>query len=122
VTASHGTGLGGFISTLRVSPPAGRSDALRRRLVERVLPEVMARDGVVGAHLLEGDPRASRHDTEEKRLRRRPDEVADWVVLVEAGEAAALAAALPPDALAPASRVGAVYQLAHALSRADLGG
>ena len=48
--------------------------------------------GVVGGHLLEGRPADRAGGSAEKALRSQPDEVADWVVLMEAVEAEAIRA------------------------------
>lgn len=46
--------------------------------------------GLVGMHLLRGQPRASRRDTAEIRLRSGQDTVASWVLLVEAADPVAV--------------------------------
>jgi hypothetical protein len=55
-------------------------------LVGELLPELVTRSGLVGAHLLQGDRGASETQTEEKAMRETADEIADKVLLVEAIE------------------------------------
>jgi hypothetical protein len=93
-----------------------------------LLPELITRPGLLGAHLLEGDQAASRMPTEEKRLRGTQDQTADCVVLLGGYDPdaiqAALADPLGPAALAAlgasATRTEGVYRLLHCLGRADL--
>lgn len=91
VLATYGHGEGAAMLTVRFSPADGKDEALRGWLADTLLPELARRPGMVGAHLLRGDPAASRTETGEKALRATPDEVADWVALVEAIEPEVLA-------------------------------
>jgi len=129
ISASFGKGVGGVLLTLQLAPAQDRADRLRDRLAGQLLPEFVTRPGIVGAHLLEADAAASRMETAEKSLRDRPDEVADWVVLVEALDAPALKrlreAELGDVALAEAGagviQNAALYRLFHLLSESELG-
>lgn len=130
VAASFGQGVGGWIASLRLSPALGRAEELKAALSRQSLPGLLQGPGLVGAHLLQGDERSSRGETAEKRLRDRPDEIADWVVLVEGYEAGALAAlreaALSAESLealgaAPGQAWG-IYQVIHLLGESDLSG
>jgi hypothetical protein len=129
VIASHGgVGICGSFLTAQLAPRRGRADALRAWLVDEILPQLVTRPGIIGAHLLEGDQAASRTGTEEKRLRGAADAIADWVVLVGGYDAAALEAVrngplgqedlLAHGAAAPPA-VG-LYQLLHAVTEPDL--
>ncbi len=128
VGASFGKGSGGVLMTIQLAPAEGRVAALRQWLQNEILEDLASRPGIVGAHLLEGDPEASRMETAEKSLRDKPDEVADWVVLVEAMEAAALhdlcRGALSDTALAEhgAGEIQnvAIYGLLHILGDREL--
>ncbi len=129
VTASFGNGTGGILLSIQLAPEPQQDDALRQWLVDTVLPELATRPGLVGAHLLEGDPEASQVETGEKALRDRPDEVADWVLLVEALDRAALRpvrdAELAGESLL-AQGAGeiqnvAVYDMLHVLNERELG-
>ncbi len=86
VVASFGHGLGAAILTARLSTGEGRGERLRGWLVDEVLPGLVGRPGIVGAHLLLGDAEASEMGTEEKALREEADAIADRVLLVEAIE------------------------------------
>lgn len=128
VGASLGVGRGGFALTVRLMPARGRRDALRGWLAERVLPELVERPGLVGAHLLEGDEAASRTETGEKAIRGQADAIADWVVLVEGYEAeapaalwnGALSGAVLIEAGARPEPAAGLYQAVHSVGAADL--
>jgi hypothetical protein len=113
VESSHGVGVGAFVVTLRM-PAMDLADRLA---------ELPGAQGVVGAHLLRGDPAASGIVTKEKSLRERPDEAADMIVLIEGYDAALLNAAvdrLMADPDMPAAVVRGCYQLNHVVAEADL--
>jgi hypothetical protein len=93
VASTHGHGIGGHLLTIQLAPIAGENNRLRGTLSERVLPELAARRGLCGAHLLIGDQAASQMRTQEKALRGEPDAVADWIVLIEGYDSAEVAAA-----------------------------
>jgi hypothetical protein len=90
VIASHGIGGGAAILTGRLQAAPGRDAELSTWLGDDVLPKLIGRPGIVAAHLLRGDHNSSATQTEEKAMRDRPDDVADWVVFVEGIEAAPL--------------------------------
>ncbi len=127
VVASFGQGVPGRLLTLAISP-GEQPDALRAWLVDEALPGLLERPGIIGAHLLEGDPAASRTETAERRLRGQADAVADWVVLVGAYEPDALEqvardqlsdASLGSHGGTAAARPG-IYRLMHCITKADL--
>jgi hypothetical protein len=82
VGLSFGTGDGGTVEALRLSTAlpsvtfADRMGGLMAQLLEA--------PGIVAAHLLQGRPDASGGATAEKILRGQPDQVADWILLIEA--------------------------------------
>jgi hypothetical protein len=129
VAASRGSaGVCGFLLTMQLAPQRAEADALRAWLVEAVLPQLVERPGIIGAHLLEGDEAASRTGTEEKRLRGAADAIADWIVLVGGYRSEAIQAArddmladeqLVAHGAAAAPTVG-LYQLMHAITEPDL--
>jgi hypothetical protein len=128
VSASFGRGIAAFALTLQLSPAPGRGESLRGWLSDAALPAMIERAGIVGAHLLEGDAPASRTDTAEKRLRDRPDAIADWVILIAAYDSAALEAlrrgelatqVLVAHGAATAPKAG-TYRLLHAITEPDL--
>lgn len=89
VAASSGVGEGGVIETIRMATtrmPVEFIEAMRRE----VLTPALASPGVVAVHLLQGRPADSSGKTTEKALRDQPDEIADWILLIEAVEAASL--------------------------------
>ena len=100
--------------------PEDRAEEQRRYLAHRVLPELVDRPGIIGAHLCVADHAASMVQTEEKRNRPEAARVPGWIVLVEGGaDRASLEAAcadllndrvlLAAGATAPIER--GVYQL-----------
>ncbi len=126
VRESFGLGVGSVLLTLRLSPQPGRAEALGRWLGDSVLPGLAEAAGLTAAHLLVGDREASAAPSLEKRLRDRPDQTADWIILVEGYDQAALAqlraGSLSPAALAehgaePPVAVG-LYRLAHGVTAA----
>jgi len=129
VTARRHRGDGGVAGVVRLTPAAGGAAALRRWIVEDVLPGLMGAPDVLSAALWELDAEASRMpDTAETRLRGTRDAVVDWVLVVEASRLEALeAAAGSVDAGAAgqegAARVGALepYRLLCGLTY-DLAG
>lgn len=127
VVSSAGGGICGHLLTLQIGAAPGREGELDRGLADLV-PELVQRSGVIGAHYLVGDADASRIETEEKRLRARSDAIADRVVLIGGCDASILEevrdTALASEAL---SRLGAaegrnagIYDLVHCITEADL--
>ncbi len=118
VTTTLGHGIGGAVVTLEFGPAAGRADELRAWLTGTALPEAMGRRWLVGAHLCEADVQATTVKTEEKKLRESPDELARWILLLEAiGPEAAESASrdlLVPDGL---TRHGAAPDITTGLYR-----
>ena len=128
VTGSFGTGIGSMLLSIRLSPAPGKAEELSQRLLGGVLPDLAQEPGFVGAALLEGDEAASRTETEEKRLRNQPDDIADWVILVDGYDAEAVKslrdgvlsqARLEKHGAAPIKTVGN-YNLVHAIRTGDL--
>lgn len=128
VIASFGVGEGAAILTARFATAPGASGrTLSDWLAGEVLPGLVGTPGIVGAHLLQGDQRASRVETEEKALRGRPDDIADGVLFVEAIDAPPLASlrtgSLSPAALGARGATGVAigtYRLHYSLSAGDL--
>ncbi len=92
---SCGRGEGGWIETVRI-PAVGDRETFRAAIRSQVLEPALDRPGIVAAHLLEGEAAASGVATAEKDLRKEPDKVVAWVLLVEA---------IGPDALKAARTV-----------------
>lgn len=83
VVASHGTGEGAFILTAQFSIDPTQEDEIIEAVGNGLFADLVTRRGIVGAHLLRGDQASSKTETEEKALRDKPDEIADWVFLIE---------------------------------------
>ena len=94
VVATHGHGIGGYLLTIQLTPQPDGAERLRSWLSQVALPEFASRAGLCGAHLVIGDRAVSQTRTQEKVLRGEPDAVADWVVLVEGYDRAAVEFAL----------------------------
>jgi hypothetical protein len=128
VTASLGGGVPAFWTMILVSPPSGAAEQLRSWIGRSALPELLDRPGILGGHLLEGDPTTSGTETAEKRLRSGGTELVDWVILIGGYDREALAtvdtAALSDGNLAAqgaaASTVRGIYRLVHCITKADL--
>ena len=126
VARSIGAGLGSVLLTVRLSPDPARRDALQAWLDESLVA-LPGTAGLVGAHLLRTET-PSAPPTREQRIR-GGDAEADWIVLVEGYDEAALRAlgrgALDEAALAEAgaaSSTAGVYRLALAMTPADRAG
>ena len=126
VLDSAGGATAGCLATLRLSPRAGRQEALRAAL-RPLLTRAAAAPGLAGGHLLLTDtPRAPQ--TAEQRLRGGRDAAADWILLLAAYDLAALQAAATGDFAAPAllaagaadAPVVSLFQLRQTATTADL--
>jgi hypothetical protein len=95
VASSYGNGIGGYLLSIQLAPRPGSEDDLKRWLGDEALPDLAARAGLCGAHLLIGDSEVSQIKTQEKGLRGGSDAIADWIVLVEGYDRAATEHALP---------------------------
>ena len=128
IASCGGGGICGLLLTVQLAPRHARADALRAWLRDAVLPQLVERPGIIGAHLLEGDQAASRTGTEEKRLRGDADAVADWIVLVGGYDADDLRSVgdgtLSEEHLRPhgaaAGPTSGLYRLLHAITKPDL--
>ena len=87
VTASVGIGGGAAILPGRLCTAEGREKELASWLSDELFPNLIERPGIVATHLLKGDHKSSSEPTEEKAMRDKPDDVADWVLFVESVEA-----------------------------------
>ena len=83
VAVSVGLGVGGMATVYRLSPADGRGDELQTWLATEALPALMAQHGIVGAHLLQADLETTSVPTQEKDVRGKPDEMADWILIIE---------------------------------------
>jgi hypothetical protein len=127
LAASFGRGEGAWVETIRLSASAD-AGTFKTAIAEKILRPVSEQPGIVGAHLLQGQQTASAGDTAEKKLRAQPDQVADWVVLIEGIEQDALTAirrdAASNDAFlrqgAKPSIERGLYRLQFALTKPEL--
>lgn len=91
ITARRGSGAGGCIATLRLSPAASQREPLRQWLSSQGLGQIAELPGIVTAYLCEAvQPGASRSRTAEQELRKEPDRNVDWVILIEGTAEAAV--------------------------------
>jgi hypothetical protein len=125
VSHTHGVGAGGALATLDFGPATGRDGELQAWLGGSTLPAIAERPGVVGAHLCLADVDATQVKTEEKKLRDSADQLARWVLLVEAADPAILesiardlvsAEALARHGAGADSALG-IYRLQYLLAR-----
>lgn len=97
VAASHGLGDGAALATLRLTARGERTGFLSA-MREAVLEPLRQTASIVAVHLLEGQGAGGTASTAEKALRGQPDQIADWILLVEAVDAGQLEAALAEHA------------------------
>jgi hypothetical protein len=90
VAASSGLGAGCNLQTIRFSPELGREAHLRGALTSEA-QSLAAQRGLCAVHLVIADRDRSRTQTRETALRAGQDAVADWVLLVEGYDEAAVA-------------------------------
>ena len=83
VMFSTGTGVGGYMATLRCDPAPERSDQIERHLLDFVA-RAGDRPGIYGSHLCRLEREASLIPTEEKKSRSDPTLVAEYVLMIEA--------------------------------------
>jgi hypothetical protein len=127
VVESLGQGDGGWIGTIRMDVPGG-NPAFAAAMVEQAGKPALAQPGIIGVHLLEGEPKASTGATAEKAMRSQPDEVVGWILLVEGATPQAvqhvLATALGKERLMALGVTGAIrsglYGLQYGLGLEDV--
>ena len=127
VAASLGHGQGAAMLSIRLSPGDGQSAVLEGWLTGEVFPKLVSGPGIMGAHLLRGDEAASRTETDEKALRDKEDDVADWAIMVE-GLSPGDVGKLCEGALSEASLgehgardiIAAIYSLECSVAESDL--
>lgn len=128
VRASIGDGVGGWVSTLRFGVSTEHRERLIQAAVDSIVRSLTKEEGVIAAHLLEGDKEGSGLKTEEKRLRGVSDAVADLVLMTEGYDEASVRASLIAETLESRLRelgvdgelILGVYQTRHVVSEADL--
>ncbi|MEO8545694.1 MAG: hypothetical protein ABI434_19080 [Burkholderiaceae bacterium] len=93
VLYSGGVGQGGTMLTLRFAIDDAQAPALCDTLRQQVLPALIDRHGIVGAHLCRADDQGSRVMTAEKQVRNQDTDIPGWIVLIEGISVAAVEAA-----------------------------
>jgi len=126
VEASAGGGVARVMATLRLSPQAETAQDLGKWLHAQ-LAALARLPGVTGAHLLRTEiPQHA--TTREQAIRGGADAAADWIVLVNGYDAAAIAGAvggqlsaatLADHGAAPGS-LASIYELRYTATRGDL--
>jgi hypothetical protein len=91
---SVGSGVGGAMLTLRCDAAPGRSEQLERHF-EEALPRWERLPQMHGAHLCRLELEASSVQTEERKARANANQLAEFVVMVEASSLRALDPILP---------------------------
>ena len=86
-------GIGGAVAAVKFAPDPHKRRALMAWLHETALPKAIARPGVVGAAAGENDPEVANAPLQDKSMDHPKADEAEWVVLLEGGEAGAVGAA-----------------------------
>ena len=129
VQAGFGSCVAQFLLTLRLTPEPGAEEKLGNCLTAELLAKIPSRKGLVSAQLLQDAARPQGTLTTEQKIR-GGDATADWIVLVNGYDAAAVdavaadevnAGALAAHGAAPGS-IARVYRLAIVLTPGDLQG
>ena len=112
VVVSKGVGVGSVVATIRMI----------REIDSQLIESVAEGKGVVGVHLLCGDRAASGIRTQEKSLRDRPDEISDWIVLIEGydEELVKVATDRIVDAFGSGKCVRGIYGIRHLVAETDV--
>jgi hypothetical protein len=124
VLASHGSLTARCAMTIRLASGADEAQRTVAALTE-MIGKLGHRPGLTGAHLLRHETPAIAQTTEQK-IRATPDQVADYVLLVTAYDAAALRileAGLLADEALPAlgaDAVRGIYSLSHSAVATDV--
>jgi hypothetical protein len=128
VRGSQGGGIAQALLTLRFSPQPGQAPRLREWIVQQLLPALVAKAGITGAHLIENAVPAVPFDqqTAEQKLR-GGDAVADWILLVSAYDQEVVAALAQSELQeqelaqhgAATGQLAGLYRLAHRVSISD---
>lgn len=88
VVASIGHGEGPWIEAIQLKSIGGAAQQAKYK--SEILPALGADPAICGVHLLRGCPADTGVDTAESKLRTTPDEVVEWLLLVEAIEEGSL--------------------------------
>ena len=83
VKYSDGFGLGSDLVVIWLSPKNEVKESLKDWLIYATLPDVLLQPGIVSAHFCIADPLVTRVDSTEAHIRAMPDQIADWIVMIE---------------------------------------
>lgn len=83
VAHSAGPAQGGLIATLRYDVPEAQAAEHKAALLRQFVPDLLARPGVAGVHVLTADAEASGVATAEQKARGVANAVPRWVLLLE---------------------------------------
>jgi len=122
VTGSFGLGTGHVSVLLRIKPTPGSNAALRRWLLQDLLPQLPNSPGIGNGHLLEGA--ITPQMTNEQRIR-GSDANVDWAVLVTGYREAVLADFLRDvvgllEQQGGTEVVGSMYRIDYSLTRDEV--
>lgn len=83
VVHSAGPAHGGLIATLRYDVPDEKAPEHKAALARHLIPDLLAKPGIAGVHLLVADAEASGVATAEQKARGVANAVPRWVLLLE---------------------------------------
>jgi len=127
VIESRGCGTGGWLATLQWA--TGSAAVLGETSASALVKKLIDMTGIVGVHVLKGDPKLGQQPTTEKKFREsqgEPDRTVALALLIDGlslGETeAAMEAALEGlDNATRAACVATLYETQHVLTNADVG-
>ena len=83
VEYSGGFGVGSGLAVIWLSPTTETEKTLKNWLIKTTLPKLLQQSGIVSAHLCIADSIATKAESVESRLREKPDQIAEWIVIIE---------------------------------------
>lgn len=83
VAHTAGPAQGGLIATLRYDVPDEKAAGHKAALARQLIPDLLAKPGIAGVHLLTADAEASGVATAEQKARGVANAVPRWVLLLE---------------------------------------
>ncbi len=91
---SMGFGIGGALAVISMVPGKKTKTRLKNWYTQNKLPNLMCETDMVGAHLCIPNPIVTKVDSVESEIRDVPDQISDWVVLIESRDQETLSTAL----------------------------
>lgn len=120
---------GAYVATLRLCPQPGAQQRLYKALVEEIFPELLRRHAMLlRSELWTAELEVTTPHSVERNLRRTPDDVIDWVVIIHASSQEGLDEALNTSLTsqrlygvgAESEVTPGCYQLQYTLDTAEL--